>query len=143
MSGPGLVAGLSAGKGPATDDTKTETPLVRLKVVIPRDVIREDFDVDEARVLIEELAEELLKKITDVDDSHMCESAATTIYQTTTAWAERVDFCLGRLDSRQHIHGYEEYGGNLNEVWWAVEIFVQQVEEDDEDEEDDEEGVEG
>jgi len=104
--------------------------LVELQIKIPKDVISDEFDVEEVRIAVEEAVEELIKKAMSVDDSEPCESVSTTIYRTNTAFAERVDFCLGRLGDGRHVHAEEEYGSNLNEYWYYLEAFAKSVEED-------------
>jgi hypothetical protein len=99
--------------------------LVKLKIVVPKDVLNNDFDVDEARVVVEEAVEAIVKRTMRIDDSDPCEPASTTIYRTTEAFAMRCDFCLGRLSDGSHLHAKEEYGGNMNEYWYSVEVFAE------------------
>jgi pyridoxine 5'-phosphate synthase PdxJ len=99
--------------------------ILKLRIVIPKDVASEGFDVDEARVAIEESVEKIVKRTMRIDDSVLCESAANQIYRTTTAFAERVDFCLGRLGDGRHVHGEEEYGRNMSEYWYSVEVYAE------------------
>jgi hypothetical protein len=99
--------------------------LVRLKIVVPKDVASNDFDVDEARVAVEEAVEGIVKRAMRIDDSELCEPATTQIYRTTEAFCNRIDFCLGRLGDNRHVHAKEEYGGNLNEYWYSVEVFAE------------------
>jgi hypothetical protein len=99
--------------------------LVKLNVTIPLDALKTDFDADQSRVIIDELVEKLVKTVVNVDDSIMCEPASTTIYRTTSAWAERLDYCLGVLDDKRHIHAVTEYGRNMNELWYNVKVFAE------------------
>jgi hypothetical protein len=129
MSGP--VSGLSVGKRPTTADTRSDdkTMLIRLSAAFPLDALRTDFDIDEVRIVLEESIEKFLKTAISVDDSAPCESTAAAIYQTTAAYAKRVDFCLGRLDDSRHVHALEEYGRNTNEIWLTLKVFAEKIEE--------------
>jgi hypothetical protein len=104
--------------------------LVKLSVTIPLDVAAFNVDADEARVIIEEFLEEFLKKTVGADDSSACEPASTTIYRTSSAWAERLDYCLGVLADKRHVHAVTEYGRNMNELWYTVKVFAEPATED-------------
>jgi hypothetical protein len=104
--------------------------LLTIGAKIPADAPSDDFDVDDVRAATEEFAEKLVKTLVKVDDAALCYSDVTTLYRTTGAWAEVVNFCLGRLTSGVHVHAEERYGRNMNEHWLDVKIFVEPVAED-------------
>jgi hypothetical protein len=124
-----VVPGSSVGRRPTTADTKEKRLIATVDVVVPASTKVDD--ADELRIQVEKFVEKLVKTLfTEIDESRFCEAVWTEVYRTTTAWAERGDYCLGRLSSDAHVHASEAYGRNLNEFWANVQIFVEPVEED-------------
>jgi hypothetical protein len=96
--------------------------ILSLRVVVPKDATAEGFGVDDVRAAAEEAAERVVRKAQRIDDSEPCGPAANTMYRTTAAWAEGVDFCIGRLPQGPHVHGREEYGGDMSEYWCSIDV---------------------
>jgi hypothetical protein len=126
--GAGAAAHVKQVRGP--ERTAAKEIILQAEIQIPVGAIGEDFDVEEVRIKFEEFVEALTKMIKTIDDKDMCGSASTQIYRTTTAWAERIDYCLGRVGDGSHIHAVEEYGRNMNEYWLNTEVFVATIEEE-------------
>jgi hypothetical protein len=107
--------------------------VLKMRIVVPKDLTSTEFSIDELRTMTEEYVEKITRATLRIDGSALCEPASTQIYRTTSACANRVDFCLGRLLGRrrgnQHIHAKEEYGWNLNECWLAIDVYTEGVSE--------------